>query len=243
METTDPIIKLDAPEKIVNQLTSQPKKVSKRNWFATILKLVIVVELVILGPFLIMNLRTFGIERPKNPSIRTALVLGAGLNNKKPSTVLELRLDKAARMYRSGQVSTLLVSGTNTSIYYNEPLAMKLYLIEEWKVRADDIIMDFGGRRTIDSCWRAKNVFKLQGVYVVTQAYHLARTYYLCRQSGLTTIPIIANDTRLGVERDGFFREILATWEALKNTNSITDSDNYVPAIKGDGSEEDLSGR
>ena len=219
------------------------KKAKKLNWFSAILKTQIVITLIIVGPYLAMNLRAFGIVRSDNPNIKTALIFGAGLNNKKPSRVLELRLDEAARMYRSGTVNTLLVSGTNTSIYYNEPLAMKLYLINEHKVLAEDIIMDFGGRRTIDSCWRAKNVFKLEGVYVITQAYHLARTYFLCRETGLVTVPVIAQDTKLGIERDGFFREIFATWEALKNTKSPIKTETYEPEIKGDGTEDNLSGR
>ena len=211
--------------------------------FGKVLKFLIILELIAFSPYLAMNLRTFGVDRGYNSNFKVALILGAGLNNKKPSTVLELRLDAAARMYRKGLVNTLLVSGTNTSIYYNEPVAMKLYLVDEWKVRPSDIIMDFGGRRTIDSCWRAKNVFKIKSLYVVTQAYHLARSYYLCRESSLNTIPIIAKDTRLGIERDGFFREVLATWEALKNTNSLIKDEGYVPEIQGDGSEENLGNR
>ena len=211
--------------------------------FGKVLKFFIILELIVLSPYLLMNLRSFGLDRGYNSGFKVALVLGAGLNNKKPSAVLELRLDAAARLYKKGLINTFLVSGTNTSIYYNEPVAMKLYLIDEWKVNPTDIIMDFGGRRTIDSCWRAKNVFKIQSLYVVTQAYHLARSFYLCREIGLNTIPIIAKDTRLGIERDGFFREILATWEALKNTNSLIKDEGYVPEIQGDGSEENLGNR
>lgn len=231
LETTD--IKTSPP----------PKKATKPYWFAVILKVQIIIILIIVAPYLTMNLRTFGTVRAVNPNIKTALILGAGLNNKKPSRVLELRLDEGGRMYQKGTVNTLLVSGTNTSIYYNEPLAMKRYLIDEWKVLAEDIIMDFGGRRTIDSCWRAKNVFKLEGVYVITQAYHLARTYFLCRETGLNTVPIIAQDTKLGIERDGFIREIFATWEALKNTKNLIKTETYEPQIKGDGTEDNLSER
>ena len=227
-----------------NVQSPQQKKLTRSKLsFGVILKILIILELVIMSPYLVMNIITFGFVRNNDPNTKVALILGAGLNNKKPSAILELRLDAAARLYKNGLVNTMLVSGTNTSIYYNEPVAMKLYLIDEWKVKAEDIIMDFGGRRTIDSCWRAKNVFKIQSLYVVTQAYHLSRSYYLCTQSGLETIPVIARDTRYGIERDGFFREIPATWEALKNINNITIDDEYVPVIKGDGSEQNLRNR
>ena len=113
-------------------------------------------------------------------STEVAIVFGAGLlRDGTPSAVLRHRVLTAVDLYQNGKVDFLLMSGQ-----YPEPDAMKEYAIE-LGMEADDIWIDDGGLRTYDTCYRAKEVFGLQDVSLVTQAYHLPRAIYLCESFGL----------------------------------------------------------
>lgn len=109
-----------------------------------------------------------------------AIVFGAGLlRDGTPSAVLRHRVLTAVDLYQSGKVDILLMSGQ-----YPEPDSMKDYAIE-LGMDADFIRIDDGGLRTYDTCYRASEVFGLQSVTLVTQAYHLPRAVYLCESFGL----------------------------------------------------------
>lgn len=114
-----------------------------------------------------------------------ALVFGAGLSaSGAPSPFLAARLDLAASLLASGKVKVILVSGDNRVKNYDEPTAMRDYLIAHG-VAADVVVADFAGRDTYDSCYRAKHIFGVDQVTLVSQAYHLPRAVATCRALGL----------------------------------------------------------
>jgi vancomycin permeability regulator SanA len=229
----------------------KPKKLQKLtkkihlewpSWLANPWKLVVMILIFLFIPIWSLNIRIYGNIHDNGLQKETykfkpqvALVLGAGLDGKKPSAALALRLDAAAKLYHDGLIQQILVSGTNTSIYYNEPDSMKTYLIKKQQIPEDKISLDYAGRRTIDSCWRAKNVFKVESLYVVTQAFHLGRATTLCRHVGLDTIPVMAKDNDMKLVQDGVIREVGASWEAVFNIYN-----KYEPLIQSDGSEKNL---
>lgn len=94
------------------------------------------------------------------PAGQVALVFGAGIRNNRPSAVLADRVEAAAALYHAGKVQKLLMTGDNRYLDYNEPAVMQAYAIE-LKVPAEDIILDYAGRRTYDSCYRAREIFGL----------------------------------------------------------------------------------
>ena len=74
-----------------------------------------------------------------------AIVLGAAVNpSGEPSPWLRYRLDTAARLYHSGRVEALLVSGDNGRENYNEPVAMRNYLVSAG-IPAEAIALDYAG--------------------------------------------------------------------------------------------------
>lgn len=114
-----------------------------------------------------------------------ALVLGAQVNpDGRPSRYLRGRLDTAAELYRRGLVKVLLVSGDNGEKHYNEPEGMKRYLVEAGIPEAA-VVMDFAGFDTYDSCVRAKRIFGVDRLVVVSQGYHLPRAVTTCRMVGV----------------------------------------------------------
>lgn len=120
------------------------------------------------------------------PARDVTLVLGASvLPNGEPSAFLQARLDLAADLYDAGRTKVLLVSGDASQQYYNEPAAMKRYLVERRGIPADKVVPDFGGVDTYSSCVRAKKVFGVDTLTIVTQTYHLARAVAACELVGI----------------------------------------------------------
>lgn len=118
--------------------------------------------------------------------IAVGLVLGAGVNREgRPYKELQARLDTAAKALRDGQVDKLLLSGDNRFDYYDEPTAMKRYLVERYRIDPAKLQEDFAGRSTYESCERAAKVFKLQEVVIFSATSHLPRAIYLCRHFGV----------------------------------------------------------
>ncbi|MEV4095586.1 SanA/YdcF family protein [Streptosporangium saharense] len=123
------------------------------------------------------------------PPAPTALVLGAAAPGGQPSPMLARRLDISAELYRSGRVRALLLSGDNGRKDYDEPTAMRDYLLARG-VPERALVLDYAGFDTWDSCVRARQVFGASRVTVVTQLFHLPRAVTLCRAAGLETFGV-----------------------------------------------------
>ncbi|MEW5872472.1 MAG: ElyC/SanA/YdcF family protein [Chloroflexota bacterium] len=119
------------------------------------------------------------------PPARVAIVFGAGLwRDGSPTPVLRDRVETAADLYLSGKVEKLLMSGDNRFVNYNEPAAMRAYALQ-LGIPDDAIVLDYAGRRTYDTCYRALHIFGVEQAILVTQGFHLPRALYLCNQLGL----------------------------------------------------------
>jgi len=150
------------------------------------------------------------------PAAQVALVPGAGITaDDRPTLALQDRLDGAIELYQAGKVKKILMSGDNSSIYYNEPGAMANYAIEQG-VPGSDIVLDYAGRRTYDTCYRAKEIFGLDSVIITTQKYHLPRMVFLCDQFGLNTYGVPVRQSEYLLNRYIFWnvREVFATLAA-----------------------------
>lgn len=131
-----------------------------------------------------------------------ALVLGAQvLPGGTPSLFLQARLDLAASLYQRGDVTALLVSGTAEG-GYDEPEAMKRYLVAAGVPEAD-IVKDVHGDATYDSCVRARAVYGLDRVVLVSQRYHLPRAITACRAVGVDAIGV-GDETVASIGMEGW---------------------------------------
>ncbi len=178
-----------------------------------------------IGSLILTGLLRVGIllfGRPKtfiaheSPDAPVALVLGAGLNRDgSPGVVLQDRVRTAVDLYFAGSVEKILMSGDNSSVYYDEPGAMKAYALL-LGVPESDIVLDFAGRRTYDSCYRARAIFGLEKVVIVTQSFHLPRSLFLCNALGIEATGVTADDAHYRLSSYTFWwvREILASAKA-----------------------------
>ncbi|MFH2040645.1 MAG: ElyC/SanA/YdcF family protein [Chloroflexota bacterium] len=125
---------------------------------------------------------------------RAAIVFGAGLwRDGSPTPILRDRVKTAARLFMDGKIEKILMSGDNSVAGYNEPLAMQEFALS-LGVPEDAIVLDYAGRRTYDTCYRAKAIFGLTQAILVTQPFHLPRAIYICNQLGMTALGVPANN-------------------------------------------------
>lgn len=138
------------------------------------------------------------------------LVLGAGVwANDVPSPILRDRLDKAIELSKLGIETTLLMSGDHGQVDYDEVNVMKAYAIDQG-LMSSDIFMDHAGFSTYESLARAKLVFGVKKVIIVTQKQHLYRALYIARSLGLEAIGIPAQEIAYGGDLLRDIRESLA---------------------------------
>ena len=158
-------------------------------------------------------------EIPAEEPPRVAIVLGARVwENGQPSHVLYDRVLTAVELYRAGRVRKILMSGDNPTPNYDEPTAMQRTAIE-LGVPEKDIVLDFAGRRTYDTCYRAKEIFEVKKAVIVTQEFHQARALYLCNNLGLDSIGLTADRRRYDGERYFAFREFFSVASAWFEMN------------------------
>jgi SanA protein len=118
--------------------------------------------------------------------------------------VLRDRVETAADLYFAGKVQKLLMSGDNRFVEYNEPGAMRAYALE-LGVPEDAIVLDYAGRRTYDTCYRAKEIFGVDQALLVTQRFHLPRALVICNGLGVAGEGVSA-------DRRAYRRSSLGIW-------------------------------
>jgi SanA protein len=150
------------------------------------------------------------------PSRPVGIVFGAGYwPDGRLSMVLKDRLDAAFELYRAQKIQKLLFSGDNRVADYNEPEKMLEYALANGIPR-EDVVLDYAGRRTYDTCYRARDIFEVSHAIVVTQRYHLPRTLETCQVLGLTVDGYIADRQQYPQRYITWYwiREIPALWKA-----------------------------
>ncbi len=148
------------------------------------------------------------------PKKRAAIVFGAGLSRDgTPSPVLRDRVETAADLYFAGKVEKILLSGDNRFLDYNEPGSMMKYALS-LGVPKDVLVLDYAGRRTYDTCYRAKEIFGLNDVLLVTQSFHLSRSLFTCEALGLKAVGVVA-------DRREYMRTSKLSWEARELPASL----------------------
>jgi SanA protein len=116
----------------------------------------------------------------KIPANQVGMLLGTSrhLNNGQNNPFFYNRIKAASALYFSGKIRYILVSGDNRFFSYNEPREMRRELMRAG-IPDTCIIMDFAGFRTLDSVVRAKKVFGLNKLTIISQEFHNERAIYI----------------------------------------------------------------
>jgi len=185
----------------------------------SLLALLVLVSLVLWIPRLIsvVQTRNYRYAMEDVPARGAAIVFGAGLwRDGTPSPVLRDRVATAAELYFMGKVRKILLSGDNRFVYYNEPASMHEYALS-LGVPEDALVLDYAGRRTYDTCYRARVIFGLEQAILVTQGFHLSRALYTCNALGLDAVGVEADQRNYRPSSMLYWnaREMIATVSAL----------------------------
>jgi vancomycin permeability regulator SanA len=144
-----------------------------------------------------------------------AVIFGAGIRNGLPTPMLYDRVASAVDLYRAGVVEKLLMSGDNRFIDYNEPEVMRQTALK-LGVPDKDIVLDYAGRSTYETCYRVGAIFGLSDAVLVTQRFHLDRALMTCNQLGVRAVGYAADRRPYGGSVWwSTLREIPATVNAL----------------------------
>lgn len=148
----------------------------------------------------------------KIPPRETALVLGTS-----PKTMsgganpyFTKRMDAAALLFHHGKVRRIIVSGEK-SRGYDEPSAMKNFLVYEGGIPEEIIVEDPEGLNTHRSIIRAKQIYNQKEIIIVSQGFHNLRALFFARNNSLNALGFDAQDVN---KPESFYRnqsrEILA---------------------------------
>jgi SanA protein len=153
-------------------------------------------------------------EVEKIPNNKVGLVLGTSslLKNGNHNPYFIYRMEAAAKLYHSGKIKVLIVSGDNHTKGYNEPQDMEDYL-KRLNVPASKIIKDYAGFRTFDSVIRAKKTFGQTNFTIISQKFHNERALFICNQNNIDAIAFNAQAV-ISTPRNTL-REYLAKFKAV----------------------------
>lgn len=145
------------------------------------------------------------------PANKVGLLLGTGkyLKNGRVNLFYSYRINAAVKLYKSGKIKYILVSGDNGNKNYDEPTTFKEDLIAAG-IPENKIILDYAGFRTLDSVVRSKEIFQQENITIISQQFHNERAIAIANAKGMNAVGFNAKNVG---GRSGFkikVREVLA---------------------------------
>lgn len=198
------------------------KRIAEPTWLNSILKILIGGAITFVGAIFFIYALVHLESAPyieKEPSkltpVHTAIVLGSRVRSDGTlSDALKDRVDTAIELYRSSIVETILVSGDDGSIDYNEVNPSRDYMLARG-VPSEVIFLDHAGFDTYSSMYRARDVFLVDSVVIVTQAFHLPRAVFIARNLGIDAQGAVADKRTYPLRNT--VREVFANIKAVGN--------------------------
>lgn len=168
------------------------------------------------GCFMIVGINIYMCQSTRNQfsqeidNADCILVLGAGVRkDNTPTSMLNDRLEEAIQLYKDNKAAKIIMSGDHGREDYDEVNVMKRFAIEKG-VPSSDIFMDHAGFSTYESIYRAKEIFQVQKMIIVTQDYHLYRALYIANELGIEAVGYASNPRAYRGQLKRDVREIAA---------------------------------
>ena len=141
------------------------------------------------------------------PPRTVVLVLGTQSIGTRLSPALEDRVVAGINLVRNGKGRKIILSGDHGQLYYDEVNAMRLYVLANApEIPEEDIFLDTAGFSTWDSMYRARNIFEVEDLLIVTQKFHISRAVCMARSLGIDAVGY-------GVDQDRFAGRSLGSWQ------------------------------
>lgn len=194
--------------------------------------LIISVIVLLLGCNLWIVLSTKGrvfTDAEELPDHRIGLVLGTShrMEGGGPNPFFEKRISTAAHLYRTGKIDHFILSGDNSTRYYNEPVEMRKALVKAG-VPASAVTLDYAGLRTLDSIVRSKEVFGQDKITIITQSFHSYRALFISRFYDIDAVAMVADDPGFDRAPRVVAREFLARTRAVLDLYVLKTEPRYL---------------
>ena len=138
------------------------------------------------------------------------MVLGCGVRpDGSPSGMLNDRLVQGISLYKEDVSDRLLMSGDHGKVNYDEVNLMKQFAIDRG-VPSENIFMDHAGFSTYESMYRARDIFQVKKIVIVTQRYHMYRALYVAQSMGMEAYGVASDPRTYGGQKMRDLRELLA---------------------------------
>lgn len=126
---------------------------------------------------------------------KVGLVLGTSktLQNGQINLYFKYRIEATVALYKEGKIEFVLVSGDNSSTFYDEPTDFKEALIKKG-IPAHKIFLDYAGFRTLDSVIRANEIVGQEKITIISQEFQNERAIYLAQKNDIEAIGFNARD-------------------------------------------------
>lgn len=146
---------------------------------------------------------------------KVGLVLGAGkfTSHGNVNLYYKYRLEAAYKLYKAGKIEFILISGDNSKKDYDEPTDFKNDLIQKG-VPENKIVLDYAGFRTLDSVVRAKEIFGLTELTIISQKFHNERALFLAKHYKIEAVAFNAKNVSRRYSIKTTLREYLARTKA-----------------------------
>lgn len=178
--------------------------------YGLILIILMVLLVLTINIYVVLSTKKQIINDYKNiENIDCILVLGAGIWGDKPSPMLQDRLDEAIKLYNEGITDKIIMSGDHGRSGYDEVNIMKEYAIKKG-VPSEDIFMDHAGFSTYESIYRAKEIFKVEKMIIVTQKYHLYRALHIANSLNVSSYGVSSDPRKYRGQIYRELREVIA---------------------------------
>ena len=126
------------------------------------------------------------------------MVLGCGVRDDgTPSMMLRDRLEEGIGLFRAGVSDRMLMSGDHGREDYDEVNLMKSYAVEAG-VPSEAVFMDHAGFSTYESMYRARDIFQVRRIVIVTQNYHMYRALYIAQAMGMDAYGVPSSAEQYG---------------------------------------------
>jgi len=129
------------------------------------------------------------------PNNKVGVLLGTSkyLRKGRVNEFWKNRVDATVTLFSLGKIKSIIISGDNSKLYYNEPMEMKKELV---KLGVPDsvIYLDYAGFRTFDSMIRAYKIFGQSSFTVISQRFHNERVVFIARHYGINAIGFNAKE-------------------------------------------------
>ena len=154
------------------------------------------------------------------PRKYTVLIPGAKVYTNSVSHVVNDRIKAAVSLVEGGKCQVYLVSGDHGTKSYDEVNVIKKYMQNNYGADESKIFLDHAGFSTYETMYRARDIFCVEGVVIVTQKKFAPRAAYIARKLGLDAVvyeaPEVypyARNTKLSWEAREFLARVKAFFD------------------------------